>query len=138
MAGETVKVPVYLPPPALASVPMRAPVPAFHTVSEAAVLVLEASTFNWKERSVSSAFVIRTESRGWSTVTPAVWDVPASEAVMETAVSVATGCSAIGKLALVAPAGTVTLAGTEASAGFDAERLTIAPESDGPLTVTVP
>src|ERR1051326_155888 len=62
-AGDTVNVPVYLPPPALESVPIRAPVAAFHTVSVADAFVLVASTRSWNERSTSSALVIRTESR---------------------------------------------------------------------------
>src|SRR6516164_1575031 len=111
-AGDTINVPVYLPPPALVRVPMRAPVPAFHAVNDAAVVVLVASTFNWNERATSSAFVICTVSRGWRIVNPAVWEDPAMEARTETAVSLATGCNAIGNVALVAPGATVTLAGT--------------------------
>src|SRR5215471_17406820 len=115
-AGDTVNVPVYLPPPALLRVPMRAPVAAFHTVSDAVLLVLVASTLNWNERATSSALVICTASSGRRTTNAAVWETPAREAKMETAVSAATGCNVIGNVALVAPGAIVTLTGTEASA----------------------
>ena len=121
-AGDTVNVPVYLPPPALERVPMRAPVPAFHTVTDAVVLVLVASTFNWNERTASSAFVICTVSRGRRTVNAAVWETPAREAETETAVSLATGCNVMGKVAVVAPGATVTLAGTEATEELDMDK----------------
>jgi hypothetical protein len=89
-AGDTVKDRVYLPPRPGVRAPIRGPVPAFHTVREAAVVVLVASTLNWKERTVFSAFVIRTESRGRRIVTPAVRVTPAIEAEIETAASAET------------------------------------------------
>ena len=63
-AGEIVNVPVYLPPPALVKLPIRTPVAAFHTLRDAAVLVLAASTLSWNERTAYSALLMPTESRG--------------------------------------------------------------------------
>src|SRR4051812_40984058 len=57
---------------------------------------------------------------------------------MASDVFTATGCSAIVKLALVAPAGTVTLAGTDASALLELDSWTVAVESAGPLSEMVP
>src|SRR5437762_2520444 len=50
----------------------------------------------------------------------------------------ATGCNAIVKLAVVAPAGTVTLAGSDASVLLELDSWTVAAESAGPLNETVP
>lgn len=66
-----------------------------------------------------------------------VW--PGSDAVNETAVVVVTGWVVMEKLTLVAPAGTVTLAGTAAAAGSLLARETTVPEAGaGNTTSTVP
>lgn len=56
----------------------------------------------------------------------------------ETTVEVVTGWVAMEKVALVAPAGTVTLAGAEATAGLPLARVTTVPEAGaGMVSVTV-
>src|SRR5262245_11246827 len=76
---------------------------------------------------------------GGVTVSVAVLDTAFETAVSVTAVDVATEEVVTANVALVAPAGTVTLAGTEASAAFALERLTSAPPAGAPeVRVTVP
>src|ERR1700740_2639849 len=75
---------------------------------------------------------------GGVTVSGAV-RVPLPEAVMVTWVDAATALVVTGKLALVDPAGTVTLAGTVAAAALLLERVTCSPPLGAdPLRVTVP
>src|SRR5687767_2855944 len=78
------------------------------------------------------------EARGGTTVSALVCVAPPYEAEMVAVVAAATGLVVALKLALAAPAGTVTLAGTE-TAPLLLESATCAPPAGaGPLKVTVP
>ena len=109
-----------------------------YTPIVAAVLVLVASTLICAFFSVKIAFEIATLSAARSTVSTVLLVTPPIAAETVTAVSAATGCKTIEKFTEVAPAGTVTLAGTPASTGFPLTNDTLAAESAGPLSATVP
>jgi hypothetical protein len=72
------------------------------------------------------------------TVSEAVWFAPAYDAEMVTGVEDVTLLVVTVKVALVDPAGTVTVAGTAAAAELLLDRETVAPLGAGPLRVTVP
>jgi hypothetical protein len=77
-------------------------------------------------------------TRGGTTVSEPVWVAPAYEPEIVAVVAAATGFVVALKLALEAPAATVTLAGTE-TAPLLLESATCAPPAAaGPLSVTVP
>ena len=75
---------------------------------------------------------------GGFTVSVAVRDTPPNALVMLTAVDVVTEEVVIGKFALVAPAGTVTLAGTVTAAELSDNVTAVPPEGAAALRVTVP
>ena len=86
--------------------------------------------------SVSEAGVGRGEG---ATVSAAPRVTPPKDAEIVTAVAAATGLVVTVKVALVAPAGTVTLPGARAIAGVVLESVTCAPPAGaGPLSATVP
>jgi len=71
------------------------------------------------------------------TVSVAVCVAPPNDAEIVAVCVDVTVVVVIGNVALVAPAGTLTLAGTEASAAL-LESATVAPPAAAPLSVTVP
>ena len=78
-------------------------------------------------------------SAGGSTVSDAVNETPLQAAVMTTVVAVATGLVVTVMLPVVAPAGTVTEAGTPAAAALALDSVTLMPpEGAAPVSVTVP
>ena len=79
-----------------------------------------------------------TVGAGGFTVRVAVRDTPPNALVMLTAVDVVTEEVVIGKFALVAPAGTVTLAGTVTAAELSDNVTAVPPEGAAALRVTVP
>ena len=70
-------------------------------------------------------------------VSAALCVAPPNDAEMVAVCFVVTALVVIGNVALVAPAGTVTLAGTAAAAKL-LESATVAPPAGAPLSVTVP
>ena len=78
------------------------------------------------------------ERIGGSTVSEAVRLTPPSEAEIVTGVDAGTGLVLTGKVALVAPAGTVTLAGSVAAASLLERERTAPSLGAGPFSVTVP
>src|SRR5437763_3003163 len=108
--------PLYEPPPAFCSVPMSAPVVSTNARSVAVALVLVASTRSWRLAGSYCARVMRTVSAagalGGLTVSVAL-RVPALAlvAVNTTGVDAVTDEVVIGKVLVVAPAGTVTVDG---------------------------
>lgn len=87
------------------------------------------------ESNVGAAGVV---GAGGFTVRVAVRDTPPNALVMLTAVDVVTEEVMIGKFALVAPAGTVTLAGTVTAAELSDNVTAVPPEGAAALKVTVP
>jgi len=109
------------------------------TVNVTVVLVLVAWTLSTCLAASYSASVMATLSAG-TTVSPADLVAPPRLAEMVTVVVVAETCAvATVNVALEAPAGTVTLAGTEAMAGLLLLRLMPTPPAGAaPVSVTVP
>jgi hypothetical protein len=132
--------PLYLPPPSFVSVPINWFVAVSKAWSVAALLVLVASTRNSRFAAVYSAFVMPTVSVcAGVTVRVADWVTPPPVADNTTLVDAVTALVATVNVALVAPPGTVTLAGTVATAVLLlASVTTIPPLGAGPLRVTVP
>src|SRR3954449_7542027 len=96
-------------------------------------LVLVASTRRSEFFWVRIALLIATESTGLRTVMAELTVTLPRVAVMPTGVLAATGWRAMVKSTLVAPAGTVTAAGTEAMAGFALDSCTVPAVSAGLL-----
>ena len=83
-------------------------------------------------------FRVSEDTTGGSTVSVAVCVPPPNDAEMVTVVDVATALVLSVKVAVVAPAGTVTLRGTLAAALLLESRTCAPPAGAGPLSVTVP
>src|SRR5439155_7502151 len=108
--------PLNLPPPMLVSVPINWFVAASKTCSVALLLVLVASTRSCFVARVNSARVMVTVSASATAATVSVADcvTPPAVAEMAAVVDAVTVLVVTMKVALVNPAGTVTLAGTVA------------------------
>jgi hypothetical protein len=135
---DQLSVALYLPPPSLASVPMICPDDVTRTCIVAFVRVLVVSTRSVRFWDSYSARWIATVSPAGVTVSVAERDKPFSEAAT-VAVSVEeTDVVLTVKLALVAPAGIVTLDGTVTAGAPELARETVVGADEAALTVTVP
>jgi hypothetical protein len=127
---ETLSSPRYCPPPLFESVPISAPVEVTNTRRVALLLVLVASTRNVRFELSNSARVILTVSVDGDgaglTVSVALRVTPPKAPLITALVAVVTVVVLILKLADVAPAATVTLAGTVATALLLASVTTVA------------
>lgn len=143
--ADALSSPRYCPPPLLDSVPRSAPVEVTNTRSVALLLVLVASTRNTRFELSYSARVRRTVSVlggcGGAVavliVSVALRVTPPNVPLIVALVVAFTAEVLIAKAAVVAPAATVTLAGTRAAALLLASVTTVA-EGAAALNVTIP
>jgi hypothetical protein len=136
---DALNCPSYLPPPLFVIVPSSCPVEVTKTCSVAFERELEASTLSERLDELYWAFCTLTVSAGADGLTVSVAErvTPPETAVMVTVVDDVTDVVATPKLADEAPAGTVTLAATPATALLDESSTTVG-DWAGPLSVTVP
>lgn len=144
---DTLNSPLYCPPPLFDSVPISCPVEVTNTRNVALLLVLVASTRKERFPLSYSARVIRTVSvlgggGGGGAVAVLIVKValrvtPPNAPLIAALVAAFTAVVLIAKLAVEAPAATVTLAGTDAAALLFA-RVTIVADGAAALSVTVP
>src|SRR2546427_2696003 len=131
--------PRYRPLPSLLSFPISAPVEATKTCNVAAELELVAVTLSRRSPAAYKACVIETVSvvaDDGDTVRTAVRVAPPNVAEIVVELEAVTAFEVTLKVALVAPAGTVTLTGTVAAAVLLLESVTEAP-ADGAADVSV-
>lgn len=138
---ETLSSPLYCPPPLFDSVPRSAPVELTNTRNVALLLVLVASMRNTRLSVSYSARVILTVSVVGDVfgfiVNVALRVMPLNVPLIVALVVALTAVVLTIKLAELAPAETVTLAGTEAAALLLASATTVA-DGAAALSVTVP
>ena len=140
--ADTLNSLLYLPPPLFVSVPISCPLDVMKTCSVAVERVLVASTRSVRLSVSYSARVIVTVSvdveDAGLIVSVAVRVTPPRDALIVALVVEVTVVVLMLKVAEVAPAGTVTLAGTEARALLLLARLTLVAAGAAALKVTLP